>query len=304
MYEPLIAMAEAYYFKNSTTMCTTLLDKCYKTTLTESAVRRMTHMLSCNTNIIEDKYHHKWDTGGEYWLKYHECLLDKDYDKEFCDRFLSDRCKEAKFKVIKTPRLSTQILKTLLQGHSNVTIVHVFRDPRGILFQIMSENSDQAPVSALRKYANSLCSRMRDDLEVGFKLASLYPKRFKLMLFEDFEWDMVTVFKPLFRFVGFPLYRKDKSFVEAISQKKALTEYIKETGNKTRPDSSQQEVLKMTNINPFQWRKQIDVNNLKIIDEYCGDLYIKLGYNVYANVENLRNLSDWSSYGADGVYPL
>ncbi|XP_045172393.2 uncharacterized protein LOC123534287 [Mercenaria mercenaria] len=309
-YEPLITMAESYYFKNSSTMCTTFLDTCFKSTLTDTALDTLRNVLACSNINIGEEYHQKWDTGGEVWLKYHECLLDKEYSKEFCDKYLSHQCKRATVKVIKSERMSTELLGTLLREHSNVSVVHMFRDPRGILFVNRKSPalSSLSSASGLKKYASSLCSRMRDDLKAGLELATLYPKRFKLMLFEDFRLDMVTVLRPLFRFLGLPLATNDKNLVEIVELKKALAKYNREAGHNAAVDIEQlrldTEDSKLTKVHPFSWRKEIDMKMLKIIDEFCGDLYVKLGYNTYENVKKLRDLTNWPSYGGGGIYPL
>lgn len=65
----------------------------------------------------------------------------------------------------------------------------MFRDPRGIVYANLKSNTigSLTKRGGVEQYAISLCSRMDSDLEAGNKLAALYPKRFKLMLFEDFR---------------------------------------------------------------------------------------------------------------------
>jgi hypothetical protein len=71
----------------------------------------------------------------------------------------------------------------------------MFRDPRGII-HALSKSSGQTNLkyaTGIRKYARSLCSRMSDDFEAGTKLAALYPKRFKMILFEDFRVRLFAI---------------------------------------------------------------------------------------------------------------
>ena len=117
---------------------------------------------------------------------------------------------------------------------------------------------------------------------------------------------MVTVFKPLYRFLGLPLEKNDKTLVEALAQKAAAADNSRGKVKLTNRDKLLQDYdePEVANINPFQWRKDIEMKDLDIINEYCGDLYVRLGYNNYDNINHLRDLSHRSSYGTDGIYPL
>lgn len=66
--------------------------------------------------------------------------------------------------------------------------MHVFRDPRGVINHNLQNLGFRqlSSLSAIKDYAETVCSRMNEDLTVGKTLALKYPRQFKMMLFEDF----------------------------------------------------------------------------------------------------------------------
>lgn len=118
---------------------------------------------------------------------------------------------------------------------------------------------------------------------------------------------MVTVVRPLFRFLGLPLATQDKNIVETLELKKSLAKYYRESGDDTPVDADKLQLdfeTSLTKLHPFNWRREINSRTLGAIDRVCQSVYVKLGYNTYTTIKKLRDLQNWPSYGSGGVYPL
>ena len=87
--------------------------------------------------------------------------------------FLEARCQTADVHVIKVVALRLRDLLLLLEKDNfNVQIVHLLRDPRGIMASIDKIKSKK-PLHT----PNFFCSNMRKDLQAAEQIATLYPKR-------------------------------------------------------------------------------------------------------------------------------
>jgi len=132
----------------------------------------------------------------------------------------------------------------------------------------------------------------------------------------------------LMRFVGIPFKSKDRdsigvvqrSRLEIFAMKKAMRQFdvsqdnieivgdemivtvYKETRNGTREKDIYLNLDDYTH--PFHWRKDMNYSFIKAIDSVCDPIYAKLGYNTYKNERFLRDIDEWPSFGANGIYPL
>ena len=66
--------------------------------------------------------------------------------------------------------------------------MHVFRDPRAVISTVMHSGTFQNmdSIERMTAFAQTLCSRMEQDYTTGLRLTEMYPKQFKMVLYEDF----------------------------------------------------------------------------------------------------------------------
>ncbi|KAL4224305.1 Sulfotransferase domain [Mactra antiquata] len=313
--EPLLSIGLSRYVSDSENVCNNIRLHCVKSWSASNSMKIVTDLIKCSENEIFEHYNLRWDHGGTVWQKYRDCLNDNMNPKELCHRYLGHQCQTAKNRVMRLDRLSLQVLGSYMKKYDNMTVVHVFRDPRGIINEYIKGDklSYKSLPTRIADYAKGLCKRMAEDFTEGVKLTELYPKRFKMMLYEDFKLEMLTVARPLFRFIGYQITNHDVTAIDSLQGKRPGlgSKSLKDFNAALNSDMDRYDILNTFPIdsvpillNPFAWRREIKEEHVKIIDSKCTEVYKSLGYNTYNTYKEMRSLKDVPSYGRGGIYPF
>ncbi len=101
----------------------------------------------------------------------------------WCTSFLQTPCDKSTINVIKTVRLTFDLVEMFLRDVPNTYVIHQLRDPRAIVLSRKLAGSLTAPPLALE--ARLLCEKMISDIKKRRILEKKYPNVFKEIYFED-----------------------------------------------------------------------------------------------------------------------
>ena len=164
-------------------------------------------------------------------------------------------CEESTVRITKFVRLDLDNALELLERDHSLKVVHLFRDPRGILCSRLVKTSwyplyiQAGNYTPVLQHATVLCNRMLKDFEAGQQIKKSFPQRFRFIRYEDLIYNGgILSRRDLFQFLGL-----------------RSNTYLHKTKN--------------SNLN--DWTTKLDRNIMKIIDNVCSLLYHKLGYIKY-----------------------
>ncbi|XP_053380011.1 carbohydrate sulfotransferase 1-like [Mercenaria mercenaria] len=212
---------------------------------------------------------------GVNWKPYLNCL-GKNQSVSFCLTVMEDVCKRSKHRATKIVRLTVDNLEYVLENRPNLKAIHLIRDPRAIINSRIAtkwynlSDSEQT----VKSEARELCSRIKYDLIKGEKLKQKYPQRFAFVMYEDLKTDLNSKIEMLHSYFGI-----DKSVVK--SKLKNIKDMLQmdHKVNRTQGD--------YTNW----WRFQLNLRTLNIIHSVCGNVLSCLGYRMFSDESDLKNVS-------------
>ena len=165
-----------------------------------------------------------------------------------------------------------------LNERPNLKVVHLVRDPRGLInshFQTSwSPLRRRSTEKQLINAARAICERMSRDIDIGEKLLEKYPDRFKIVQYEDFD-DPASKIDTLYNFLGMTHARETEQYIA-----KPETETDSASANGGAKGN-----------HPFQYRTALRWSTVELIDQYCSDVYDKLGYSKFENETSYKDLS-------------
>ncbi|XP_069122199.1 carbohydrate sulfotransferase 1-like [Argopecten irradians] len=188
-------------------------------------------------------------------------------------------CNNSKHVVIKTIRMSMSSMERLLVNFPRLKVIHLMRDPRGTV-------GSQKRYGELRKCCNEtesvrmFCSTVLRDVIDREDLQRRFPNRIMSVFYEDIAEHPIRSSKELYSFLGMNY----------------TSESEKEILHMTSSGSSQKNCGMLCIFRPnsskeaYEWRHEISINFVKMVDKVCVDLYKKLGYNTIPNKKILHDL--------------
>lgn len=201
-------------------------------------------------------------------MDYHQCISNISTENELeivkkCTELLRVRCKSARTRTIKTVRLPVFKAGILLKWLPTLKIVHIIRDPRGILNSQFEQkiNEDRK----LNVSAKNLCSRISWDLAAFENLKRCHKGRLKSIIYEDLCQHPHLVVPKLYKFLNVEYTKHLKDYVRKIT-----TGRVRPCGYCTHKGNAL--------ANAYRWMNVIKEKNMNTIDQHCSFLYPKLGY--------------------------
>ncbi|XP_042868740.1 carbohydrate sulfotransferase 1-like isoform X2 [Penaeus japonicus] len=179
--------------------------------------------------------------------------------------FLSHVCRESSVHVLKVLRLDVRWVRPLLEdGDLDLKVIYLARDPRALVYSRLRDPRCNTPEC---EDPVQVCAKLHEDLiEVPFLLQD-FPDSFKYLKYEDLAEDVNgTLLEDLLSFVGL-------SLDEDLDEAKALWGDGGLAGD------------------AFLWRKYMDFSEVLEIQNVCEGSLRALGYRVFANKEEFRNVS-------------
>lgn len=204
--------------------------------------------------------------------KYKECL--SKFSGQRCVDLLSSDCKNS-IPMIKTIKLTVNFALDLLNKIPGLKIIHLLRDPRGIIDSRLKGGFTL--LDKVASFSRSLCSRMLDDVKTAQIIKETFPGQLHTVFYERLAENPMVALEALYSFTKLRLNSKIKHYVQNITNSQKNDGYF----NTRRTNSK-----KVAN----QWRQTLKWSLVKAIDKSCYELYKFTGYSKISSKSNLLNL--------------
>ncbi|KAL4216845.1 hypothetical protein ACF0H5_024565 [Mactra antiquata] len=269
-YEPLHKVW-TYSYTNGSKLCRYMVPKCVDAyDAIQEGFKYLIDVYNCKLHL--DKINNELHIGmsGLKWKILKQCEIRGQPMKE-CLTKLEDNCRQSKYRVLKVLRLSLADASLLLPKLPNLTIIHLFRDPRGIInshigthwFPLRAESEEKVKYDII---AN--CNRLQGDIMFAESLVRKFPNRVKLVQYEDIDSDVEKV-KLLYNFTGMELPRNERSEIYSIFRtSKNRTDFLS---------------------GPFKYRETLSFKYIEIFNQHCAFVIDKLGFKLFKTEEELHD---------------
>lgn len=189
----------------------------------------------------------------------------------FQPKLLQEFCNLFPVQNTKTVRMNLNLTFSLIEDEkSNMKIVYLIRDPRGIFVSRRSQSW-----CATSKYCGDVefvCNLLNHDALAAIKLFKLYPNKFRFVRYEDLSVNPFNITEYLFDFFGFTMNYNVIKF---------LNTHVK--FNKGDDFSTFRDSKKA----PFMWTKKITYNETLEIQQHCSVVMEAFGYRQILNEAEL-----------------
>ena len=152
----------------------------------------------------------------------------------------------------------------MLEQDPFIKLIHYVRDPRGIL-ESRFRHSKVKAISQFKSGARQLCSKIVSDLEVYNRLATLFPKNFMLVKYEDLVDNSTKSLSIIHQFLGIQVPDSVEKFMQS-----AL--------NSKRNGNAMQTNRKNGTATALQWENHVDKDILHIMEDICHNAIKTLDY--------------------------
>lgn len=179
-----------------------------------------------------------------------------------CVHLLRKRCLTAKTRTIKTIRFTMSMTEKLLAWLPGLKIVHLIRDPRGILNSRFEKNVE---VMNLQVAAEELCDQISSDVTLYNDIESCYKDSMMRVVYEEMCQSPLIIVSKIYRFLGSRFTDHVKDYID-----QTLKGPIKHCGYCTDRGNAL--------ANAYRWLTVIEEDSLNVIDQNCSFLYKQFGY--------------------------
>ncbi|XP_067130352.1 carbohydrate sulfotransferase 5-like isoform X1 [Centruroides vittatus] len=206
--------------------------------------------------------------------------------------YFHNKCRNFTMQVAKTIRMSVSEAHTMLDTYKdlNLKIIHLLRDPRGIM------NSRSKPSIAswcktdITCYSSRVfCAKLDSDLMEAERILQKYPNRYLPLRYEELCCDMYRETERIFKFLGFGQVPKETTqFLHshnlAIMQNNTslVEEKYLESSYTTVRDSFK---------TAFAWRNELKFRNVKFIQRHCEKVMQKTNYAIVTTEGEMKDLN-------------
>ncbi|XP_076455708.1 carbohydrate sulfotransferase 6-like [Babylonia areolata] len=196
-----------------------------------------------------------------------------------CLPLLQSSCATSRAVVLKVVRFTMDLVDGFLRNDPKVKVIHLLRDPRATLRSQRAKGmfrKEDIPAVSSRFCRNVLTDARRAD-----RLAAEFPGRVTLARYEDLTDEPIRMSETLFEFVG--LRTRDDGL---------LHEYIWNLTSAGLPDNSLSFTQRRNSKETAEvWRRRLDLESSRVIDDNCGAVYRRLGYLPLLTESDLKNVS-------------
>uniref|UniRef100_A0A182J7N5 Sulfotransferase domain-containing protein n=1 Tax=Anopheles atroparvus TaxID=41427 RepID=A0A182J7N5_ANOAO len=238
------------------------------------ALHNLRHLLRCNYNEMENyldfgrTHNYLFSHNTRLWQ---QCLR----FPQFCyePKFLGPFCQLFPLQSMKVVRLRAALVAPLLEDESlNVRVVLLIRDPRGSLQS--RRHRVWCPDHPDCYDPATVCSDMQQDYEAAIDLSERFPKRFRVIRYEDLSLDPYGKTKEILDFYGLPFHPEVKAFLDT---------------HTTQDIGGVSSTYRDSKTAPFHWTKELTFDYVKHVQDSCVSAMRNWGYR---NATSERELYD------------
>lgn len=236
------------------------------------------HLLRCDFQRVQ--HYVRWASDKKFLFRRNHflwALCGGQHPVCFKPDYVSKVCARAPAQVMKVTRLHMSQVRDWL--HSNpdiagsVKILHLVRDPRGILAS--RRLLDWCNESKSCAHQDTLCSELRADLDTFEELQRTFPNSTYRLRYEDVSLDPKKEALKMFDALGLNYTVYVSNFLKTHTRARkadALDPYS------TRRNSS---------TVAFQWRTKLNYEDIADIQRSCSDVLLRLGYKTITSENEL-----------------
>ena len=206
---------------------------------------------------------------GSGWQKYKECREIPKNAFQTCLKEVEPACRSAKHRAIKLLRMTLDNLGLLLLSNRHLKVIHLYRDPRGILnshlhtswYPINLDNT-----TALLDDVKTICGRMLRDIHAGEKLLRKFPDRIRLLKYEQLD-SPNQLAKDIYNFleIDYKPSSRQQKFIEKLSKS-----------------------TEIRGFHPYSYRTALTWEVVEMVDRECVEVLEQLGYPRFRNESELQ----------------
>lgn len=193
-----------------------------------------------------------------------------------CIRELEERCLSRSHRVVKTIRVSMELVSEMLELWPNMKVINLVRDPRAITDSRLRGEDFKMSFNILA-HSIDMCTRMYEDIKYDWYIQKKYPGKLKIISYEAFAESPYAATGYVYDFLNMLFREKTWFWVY----------------NSIRNDTTAKDYYATLRFNSTEvahrWRHQLDYKRAQEIDLSCVELYKALGFVPLKCEEDLRS---------------
>ena len=194
-----------------------------------------------------------------------------------CLRHVEEKCDNASLRAIKFIRLRMRHVAKLLPFYPNMKIIHLNRDPRGIMnsrFDLQLYRAHHSFPDTL----NDMCKSVYSDLKIVKSLVKYFPDRVKFVLYEELAEEPLKIAKEIYQFIGIDYTEATENFILASTS--STTDSCKFCTSRKNSSST-----------ASHWRGSMRMAAVTAVQRACRQSNAILGFLDFHGEAQLRDLS-------------
>ena len=210
-------------------------------------------------------------------------------DQLACIRRIEEACQRSRYRIIKTIRINMSLVKPLLAEIPNLKVIHLVRDPRGIIHS-RGKKKNKWMTMGTDTHSKALCKEMSQDVVDAFDLQTKYPFQIDTFSYEMIASKPVETTKYLYKFLSLPYDDSVEVWLNKSVRASDDNGYFG-AQRKNSEDAS------------TQWRREMSFTEALTVQKICARVLSFLGYTTFKSEIKMRdtNLSSMSRYDADDI---
>lgn len=193
-----------------------------------------------------------------------------------CLKVRTKICEVARYRIIKTIRVSMDLVKILKEVIPNMKVIHLIRDPRAITYSRLEGGFPLTRETSA--HARGLCKEMLDDVTLNKELRKAYPEEIKTIRYESLAERPEEGAKFMFKFLG-------------ANYTKKITEWVYKTTHAQKNNGYYGTVRRDSYKATYNWREHMPFDKVAIIQKACAYILTEFGYVKFETEMDLRNLN-------------
>lgn len=202
-----------------------------------------------------------------------------------CFQDVNARCRSAKVIAAKTIRLSMRQAEVLLASDPTVKVIHLVRDPRGVIASRLEFNERfRREPTAIQ--ATKLCSQVMQNIDKSKEISGIFHKRILTVRYEDIAETPVAAARQLYEFLGLDLTPLIQKYIWDITYAGLGGACVLCTVRKNASSTAN------------AWRNKLQFESVSNIQKQCTPLLNIMGYRLFQSTDEMRSLNISAKYAA------
>ena len=194
-----------------------------------------------------------------------------------CAEELKSVCEQSPVRILKTIRLSLNLIGQLLADFPWLKVIHLVRDPHATLQSQKMVGMCNKERGGIQGCVSKHCNRQEKDLIEAERLVDKYPGQLLRVYYEDIAAKPIETSRKMFHFIGTTFTMQAEEYVFNITLAGKADNGVIGT---TRRNSSE---------HIDTWKKTMTAEFLNITETLCGNLLRRLNYSLTETVLNSLN---------------